>query len=340
MLKEIEPEVEKFSENIHGKMAQKDWKAAVKGYLDLRETFLKSGLNLQASLTLVSISALREKMGEIEEAGKTMIKAAEEFESLKKMGYVLRAYQRALNLMETSKKTELAKELQEKIDSLSMLELVIVTDSTGSMGGALEAIKTKIAELLYQLSEKIPGVRVGALTYRDHCDENSSYLLSAHPFTDEHKELISFIKQWTSKGGGDIPEAVEDALNYLDKGYDWELAKRVVIIIGDAPPHTSKECPKNLDWKEETKKLADKEVKVYTVLCGGDPATKDIWGQISDLTQADTFQIGNYDDLPDLIVAITLSQVGLAEDYILDLEAKGQLAESKKELIQKIRRRE
>ena len=338
MLKEIEPEVEKFSEDIRGKMRQKDWKAAVNGYQELRETFLKAGLNLQASLTLVSISALQEKRGEIEKAGKTMIKAAEEFESLKKMGYVLRAYQRALNLMENSNKTELAKELQEKIDSLSMLELVIVTDSTGSMGGALEAIKGKIAEMLYQLSEKIPGVRVGALTYRDHCDEESSYLLSAHPFTDEHKELISFIKQWTPNGGGDIPEAVEDALNYLEKGYEWELAKRVAIIIGDAPPHIPKDCPKNLDWEEETKKLADKEVKVYTVLCGGDPATKDIWGQISDLTQADTFQLNQYDDLPDLIVAIALSQVELAEDYILDLESNGKLTERKKVLLQKIRR--
>nr|MDO8079519.1 vWA domain-containing protein [Candidatus Freyarchaeota archaeon] len=338
MLKEIEYKVEKLSEAIRGKMGKKEWKAAINGYQELRETFLKAGLNLQASLTLVSIAALQEKQGEIEESGKTMIRAAEEFESLKKMGYVLRAYQRALTLMESSNKTDLAKQIQEKIGSLSMLELVIVTDSTGSMGGALESIKSKIAEMLYQLSEKIPGVRVGALTYRDHCDEGSSYLLKAHPFTSEHKELISFIKEWTPNGGGDAPEAVEDALNYLEKGYEWELAKRVAIIIGDAPPHTPKECAKNLDWEEETKKLAYNEVKVYTVLCGSDPATKDIWSQISNLTQADLFELRNYDDLPDLIVAIALSQVGLAEDYILDLEAKEKLTGSKKELLQKIRR--
>lgn len=240
--------------------------------------------------------------------------------------------------MESSHKADLVKKIQEKIDSLNMLELVIVTDSTGSMGGALESIKGKIAEMLYQLSEKIPGVRVGALTYRDHCDEDSSYLISAHPFTSEHKELISFIKTWTPNGGGDFPEAVEDALNYLDKGYEWELAKRVAIVIGDAPPHTYTECPKELDWKVETKKLAEKEVKVYTVLCGGDSTAKNVWRQISDLTQADTFKLNNYDDLPDLIVAIALSQVGLAEDYILDLETKEQLTDSKKELLQKIRR--
>lgn len=340
MLKEIEIDLNNLSKEIYNKITQKKWAAAINSYEKLRNIFLKIKLVLQATLSLVSIASLQEKQGQIEKAENTIFRAAEEFESIKYNGYALRAYQRTLSLAQSLNKLDAVKIIQEKINSLGMLDLIIVTDATGSMGGALESIKKEITQMLYLLSNKIPGVRVGALAYRDHCDENQTFLIKAHPFMEQenYSELINFIKDWAPAGGGDAPEAIEDALNYLQKGYEWVSSKKIAVLITDAPPHTVSECPKNLDWKEEAKKLANDEIKIYTILCTTDDNTAKILKEIADLTQAEFFQLENIADLPDLVVAISLNQVELVGDFIIDLESKGQLTDTKKKLFEKISR--
>ncbi len=339
MLSEIEYELKAISDKICLKMENKAWKKAINNYMKLRETFINRNLKLQAVITLVSIASLQDKQGEPEKAGKTMLQAAREFESIKKMGYAYKAYQRALAFMESLNDKDMCRMIKEKIESLGMLDLVVVADSTGSMGSALGAIKKEIARMLYFLSEKIPGVRIGALTYRDHCDEESSYLLKCYPFTESqyYSELTSFIKEWTADGGGDIPEAVEDALSSL-QDFQWVNVKKIAILIADAPPHDPSQCPKKLNWREESKKLASNEVKVYTIQIVKDSKTEKIFKEIANITQGEHFMLENTPDIPDLIVAIALSQVDLVEDFILDLESNGQLPKSMKELLQKFLR--
>ncbi|MFX1259514.1 MAG: VWA domain-containing protein [Promethearchaeota archaeon] len=340
MLKEIEFDLKNLSKNIQINMNQKSWQGAINEYKKLSEKFTKNNLNLQAILALVSIAVLQEKRGQIEEAGKIIFDAAEKFKSIKQNGYALRAYQRALSFMEFLNKKEEIELIKEKIESIGTLDLVIVADSTGSMGSALTAIKQEIAKMLYLLSDNVPGARIGALTYRDHCDEARSYLIRTHPFIEptDYKKLITFIKGWNSGGGGDVPEALEDALSYLQNGYEWESSRKMAILIADAPPNDPSNCPKGLDWREETKKLADDDIKVYTVLSGLDANAEKDFKEIAELTQAEFFKLNNTSDLPDLIVAIALSSMHLVEDFIIDLESRGQLSESKKIMLEKLLR--
>ncbi len=339
MLKRIKNDLKTISDEIAHKMEQKAWSNAIKNYQMLHERFLKERLDLEAILSLVSISALQEKQDQIEKAAETMLKAAEEFESIKKPGYAFKAYQRTVGLMKSSNRTEMIEGLEKKIESLGMLDMIIIVDTTGSMGSVLDAIKKEISNMLYYLSNKIPGIRIGALAYRDHCDAESSYLLQPHPFTEskDNAELISFIKEWRADGGGDIPEAVEDALHHL-ANFKWEMDKKVAILIADACPHEKEECQKKLDWKQETRKIAEEEIRVYTIQSGSDTKTKEIFGKIAQMTQGEYFNLEEVPHLPDLIVAIALHQVDLVEDFILDLEAKGQLPDSKKKLLNKFRR--
>ncbi|MHA1300845.1 MAG: vWA domain-containing protein [Candidatus Helarchaeota archaeon] len=335
MLKNIEHNVVNLTKEIETAIVDNSWDNAISGYIKLKKIFKDTNLILQSILTEVSIASLFENKGEIEKAANTITGAAKEFEAIKKNGYAYKAYQRALELYQYLNKKDQITQIEEQIDSLNMLDLVIITDSTGSMGPALDAIKKEIAKMLYLLAEKIPGVQVGALTYRDHCDENKSYLIKTHSFTEqsEYTSLINFVKKWTARGGGDIPEAVEDVLNYLQKGFEWETDNKVAILIADAPPHEKSECPKNLDWREETQKLANDEIKVYTILTDGNPEAEKIFSVISDITQAKFFNLSNIYDLPSLIVAIALDQVQLVEDFIIELEEKGELTESLKTLL-------
>jgi hypothetical protein len=87
--------------------------------------------------------------------------------------------------------------------------------------------------------------RIGVTFYRDHGDQ---FLTKTFPLTDNAKALALAMKDMTAKGGGDIPEAVYEGLAAL-LNQSWsgggKKTRRVIMIIGDAPPH--EETLKNID---------------------------------------------------------------------------------------------
>jgi hypothetical protein len=118
----------------------------------------------------------------------------------------------------------------------SGLEIVFVLDSTGSMGPVLDATKRKMVRMLEVLHALVPDARVGIVAYRDH-GPGESYVTRALPLGRDLYRSLNFMRTIDAAGGGDRPEAVlaglEEAL-----AQTWrERAKRVVVVIGDAPAH-------------------------------------------------------------------------------------------------------
>lgn len=120
------------------------------------------------------------------------------------------------------------------------LEAVFVIDSTGSMSGALESVKRRVQRVLELLRENAPSVRVGIVTYRDVGDE---YLRKGLELTDNFPRVVEYLKGITANGGGDTPEAIEAGLElaYSKESMRWsERAKKVAVLIADAPCHDDK----------------------------------------------------------------------------------------------------
>jgi hypothetical protein len=115
------------------------------------------------------------------------------------------------------------------------LEVVIVFDSTGSMGADIAAVKGRISQIGSNLLKKIPSTRISLCTYRDRGDV---YVVKGIPLTNDLRTLQTFLDLTTAGGGGDYPEAV-------DAGLEWAIgnnkfrraARKVILIFGDAPPH-------------------------------------------------------------------------------------------------------
>ena len=86
-------------------------------------------------------------------------------------------------------------------------------------------------------------IRIGLLLYRDYGD-NYKYKnlpIKIFPFTEDLSVFFKNLHDFTIVGreGGDIPEAVYEALYGAMEFYQWKLgAEKKVILIGDAPPHT------------------------------------------------------------------------------------------------------
>ncbi len=134
------------------------------------------------------------------------------------------------------------KDLIADIKDKDNLDLVFAIDATGSMKNDIDKLKTDMYPLLEEVFGGSSGARVGLLFYRDYGD-SFKYMdlpVKVYPFTSNFK---SFSKNLNSvriygKEGGDIPEAVYEAMYASCEFYAWRnSAQKKIILIGDAEPH-------------------------------------------------------------------------------------------------------
>jgi len=120
------------------------------------------------------------------------------------------------------------------------LDLVIVLDSTGSMGEEIASLRADAKGLVRILSELSKTLRVGVVAYRDR-GSDEAYLTQVAPLSPMTGgglvELERFLDALGADGGGDAPEAVDAGLAQA-MAQPWNLAADgIIVVIGDAPAH-------------------------------------------------------------------------------------------------------
>ncbi|MCC6673080.1 MAG: VWA domain-containing protein [Planctomycetes bacterium] len=120
----------------------------------------------------------------------------------------------------------------------SGLEIVFVVDSTGSMSSVIEAARQRLARMLDVLRALVPDARIGVVTYRDH-GRDEQYLTRAVALSRDYYRAVNFVHTLLAAGGGDREEAVLEALQVAVQQPWRPNARRVVVLIGDAPAHSS-----------------------------------------------------------------------------------------------------
>jgi Mg-chelatase subunit ChlD len=68
-------------------------------------------------------------------------------------------------------------------------------------------------------------------------DYNELYLTQVVPFTGDFAKFRTALNAIRVGGGRDIPEAVHEALYDGAVKFPWDARTRMMILIGDAPPH-------------------------------------------------------------------------------------------------------
>ncbi len=121
------------------------------------------------------------------------------------------------------------------------LEIVFVFDSTGSMDSVLSAAKRRIFRMVEVLNALVPSARIGIVTYRDH-GATEQYVTRAVPVTHDVYRVMNFMHTIEANGGGDFAEAVLDGLKEATSQRWQSNSRRVVVLIGDAPPHKEDEA--------------------------------------------------------------------------------------------------
>jgi len=115
-------------------------------------------------------------------------------------------------------------------------DLAIVLDTTGSMGDEIEFLKNELRAIVRDLQRGHPGldIRMALVAYRD---EGDVFVTHTYAFTDSGEEMQERLAEQSGDGGGDEPEAMDQAL-IRAMHLDWRPdAVRSLLLVADAPPH-------------------------------------------------------------------------------------------------------
>jgi Mg-chelatase subunit ChlD len=147
------------------------------------------------------------------------------------------------------------------------LDLVFLIDATGSMDdeiGKLKASLRSIANEVAQLPSR-PDLCFGLVAYRDRGD---AFLLRRHDLTDDLGGFQAALDRLRADGGGDYPEAMNEALHDTVHRIHWrgDGATRLVVLLADAPPHLDYGGPQ---YDDDMAAALGKGIKVFSVGASG-----------------------------------------------------------------------
>ena len=130
--------------------------------------------------------------------------------------------------------------LGKKVASLAIvdLDLVFVMDTTGSMKHELRDIQVNLSGIIRVLHRMAPTLSVGFVAFKDKPERQIIQTFPMTPMTTANLErMFGFVQDLRARGGGDIPEPVDQALERAIAMAWRSEAQGKIIVIGDEPAH-------------------------------------------------------------------------------------------------------
>ncbi|MFW5968193.1 MAG: vWA domain-containing protein, partial [Persicimonas sp.] len=160
-------------------------------------------------------------------------------------------------------------ELDESQMPPAALDLMFVVDTTGSMGDEIRYLQAELGDTIERVEGEVEedlSLRLSVNFYRDQDDD---YIVRSYPFTDDVDQALGQLAEQSAAGGGDYPEAVDQALDDAIFEHEWrdEATARLLFLVLDAPPHDNQDSLQTLDNAIE--KAAEKGVRVVPVSASG-----------------------------------------------------------------------
>lgn len=147
------------------------------------------------------------------------------------------------------------------------VNVMFVVDATGSMGDEIDFLKSDLMSVMESVKQEQSNktVSLSAVFYRDYGDD---YLVREFGFTTDINSIISSVNNQNADGGGDFPEAVDDALKTaMQQQWSSSAVSRIMFFLLDAPPHY--EPAVLIKMQNAIQKAAEKGVKIIPVSASG-----------------------------------------------------------------------
>lgn len=148
------------------------------------------------------------------------------------------------------------------------VDICFTVDATGSMGDEIAYLQAELLDVIAKIhtNHKDIALNLGSVFYRDHGD---TYVTRTSDFNKDASVINNFIAGQYADGGGDGPEAVDDALraSLFEMNWSKEARARILFMILDAPPHQEKANQILLD--NCVREAAKKGVRIIPLVASG-----------------------------------------------------------------------
>jgi len=154
----------------------------------------------------------------------------------------------------------------------NIIQLMFVVDVTGSMGDELTYLQKEIEYVINAVAkaDSETKIQLALLFYRDNGDSEK---FAYHDFVDVTDEtnlrsMQNKLATQNATGGGDYPEAVDEALEMaVSKQWYDGAATKLIFHVLDAPPHEKTE---NRDrYGAAVKTAVEKGIRICPILASG-----------------------------------------------------------------------
>ena len=146
------------------------------------------------------------------------------------------------------------------------IDVVFAVDTTGSMGGLLDGAKRTVFSIATHIQKTDPNaqLRIGLVAYRDVGD---AYITKPFALTSDVDAVYAELATYRAEGGNDTPENVDAALVDALR-MDWrEGARKLVFVVGDAPPASRGDVQ---TYDVSAREAAEQGITINTIRCGWD----------------------------------------------------------------------
>jgi hypothetical protein len=158
-------------------------------------------------------------------------------------------------------------ELSDIASPARTLDLMFVIDTTGSMGDELRYLQKELEDVISRVKSnnaQLP-TRLSVNFYRDHGDE---YVLLPHEFTTDIEHAANILKNQRADGGGDWPEALDEALQNAVFERSWaESSVKLMFVVLDAPGHHRSDAIEN--FNEAVRGAAEQGIRIIPIIASG-----------------------------------------------------------------------
>ena len=154
------------------------------------------------------------------------------------------------------------------------VDVLFLLDVTGSMGDEIEQLTATIADVSAHLDAlpQQPDLRFGMTLFRD---EGDAFVTATYDFTDDVSAFRAALEDVVADGGGDTPEAVDEAFAAALAEPSWRdpaSTVQLVFLVGDAAPQVERDVQQ--PYPVSIQQAASRGITVHVVAASqtDDPA--------------------------------------------------------------------
>ncbi len=170
-------------------------------------------------------------------------------------------------------------------DGAVALDVLFLLDATGSMADEIDRLKDSIAEVAHRI-DGLPGDLDARLAMTLYRDEGDSFLTATFDFTSDVDRFARALAVVVADGGGDYPEALDEALADALAKPSWRPAEQtiqLIFLVADAPPQIHRTVP--TPYTASMIEAAARGIKILPVSSSGtDDQAEYVFRQLAQFT--------------------------------------------------------